>query len=424
MSNPNTIPFGATPIAKPNAIPFGAAPIVAPKQTEQKQSLLGRVAEFTGVPGVIRGVGQAAKVAGGLITGNEVTPSVSPSQFAGSVGKALLTAGTIATPGLASGVRGLAGVGARALEGGVMSAAIQALDNIENKKALSEGTGKAALFGAAIPGVAGLASEGKRLLGRGAQKAGETIQKVVIRPGAKDLADGFKIETIQKYDLGGSLGQTLKKAQDKIDDLASQLSTKIKSSDAPVNLAEILARTKKSLGADKAKAFGNIKGTQRVLDGLEGEIAEVSPAGIVDMVTAQHVKQGAGSKGSWVFGSADPDATAVEKVYTAFYRELKKEIEDKAPEGIKAINSQISELIPVVNAVLRRIPVEERNSVLSVNDMVSLAASAIDPSALTLLAANRASKSGRVGAALVGAGKKLQQKAAPVTNIGKRLFGR
>lgn len=374
------------------------------------------VGDVTGITGIAKGVGEAGKVAKGLITGKEYAPQVSPAQFAGSVGKAGLTAATFLAPPIAStlALRGGLAVGAKVAEGGVIGALFKATDNLEKQKPIGEKVGTAAIIGGAIP-LAGAGLTGlKKLVG----KTGEKIQYSVIKPNASDIRDGFKIETINKYGLGGSLGQMAHKTQDTLDDLTKQLQSKVKRTDVAVDLNDIYARTTKKLVGDKAKSFGNIAPIRRVLQNLQGEIDEVSGNGLVDLAESQVIKQSSGLKGSWVFGSADPDATAVERVYTAFYRELKEEIEKKAPAGVSQINQQISDLIPVMNAIIRRIPIAERNNVLSLTDVISLGMTAIHPSGAALLAVNKLSKSGRVGAFLAGVRPK-----EPTTKVGKRLFG-
>ena len=209
-----------------------------------------------------------------------------------------------------------------------------------------------------------------------------------------------------------------------MNDLTKQLQSKIIRSKEVVDLNQVYKRTVNNLTGGKARNFGNIGSIKRVSDNLASEIEEVSTNGLVDVAEAQLVKQGAGTKGAWVYGSADPDASAVEKVYTAFYRELRKEIEQKASPGIREVNQQLSELIPIMNSVIRRIPVAERNNAFSLTDVLSLGFGALNPSAFALAAVNKLSKSGRVGAFLAEKGERLAKRKIPKTRIGERIFGR
>jgi hypothetical protein len=341
--------------------------------------------------------------------------SIKESQVAASAGKLALTTATAGTPGVASLVSkpGVA-LAARATESGITGAVFQALSNIEKDVPIKKGVGTATAIAASIPIVGKVLSGAKNLIG----KTGQKIQTTVIRPLDTDVKDGFKIDNIKKYDLGGSLGQTYQKTQSKLNELTKQLNERVKRSDVTVDLNEVYEKTVNSLSGSKSSNFGNISSGKRVLENLANEIEEVSSNGLVDLAESQAIKQAAGKKGAWVFGSADPDATAVEQVYTAFYRELKNEIEQKAPGGVAEINRQISELIPIMRAVIRRIPVAERNNLISLTDLIGLGFSSIDPSAVAVLAINKLSKSGRVGNLL----SKIASQPAK-TSIGKRVFG-
>ena len=110
-------------------------------------------------------------------------------------------------------------------------------------------------------------------------------------------------------------------------------------------------------------------------------------------------------------------------IYTKFYRQLRQEIEKKAPEGIRSINKQISELIPISHAIIRRIPVAERNNVFSLTDIISGGLSFGNPKAVGLFIANRLTKSGQFAKLLGQFGEGLE-KVAPKSNIGQRVFGR
>jgi flagellin-specific chaperone FliS len=271
-----------------------------------------------------------------------------------------------------------------------------------------------------------LFSAGGSLLGKaisGAGKVGQKIQQTVIKPSARDIENGFNINNLKKYNLGGSNEQVLAKSQITLNKLSQELNAKLAGSNQSLNLNDIYKETVDSLSGAKAKDFGNIAGTKRVLEALKNEIAEVAgPNGLVSIPEGQLVKQGAGTKGSWVFGSADPDATAIEKVYNTFYNKLKVAIEKNSPEGVKEINKQISEIIPITNAVIRRIPIENRASAISLNDSVALFGSIFSPKALALLGAGRLAKSGRFGNFLVNISDKLKG-AFTATGVGQRFIG-
>jgi hypothetical protein len=248
-----------------------------------------------------------------------------------------------------------------------------------------------------------------RLTGKGVEATGQKIQQAVIRPTIADIKDGFKIENVAKYDVGGSLPQTIAKAHVKMNELTQELAAKLKGSDAKINLNDTIAETAQRLAGDKASSFGDNAALDRVLEQIAAEVKHVG-GGNVDLVTATNVKRGAGSKGAWAYNRPEADASAIERAYTEFYDVLKGQIEQAAPAGVKEINKQLSELIPIQNAALRRLPVEQRNNIFSLTDSIGFMSALFDPKALLLVGASKAAKSGKVGNLLTKAGRSLQGK--------------
>lgn len=243
--------------------------------------------------------------------------------------------------------------------------------------------------------------------GRGIEATGQKIQQSVIRPSIKDVSDGFKIENVTKYDVGGSLPETIAKSHTKMNELTQQLAAKLKGSTVKISLNDTLAETAKRLGSGKDKTFGDNAALDRVLDQIEDEVKRVG-GDALDLVAATQVKRGAGNKGAWAYNRPEADASAIERAYTEFYTVLKEQIEKAAPAGVKEINRQLSELIPIQNAALRRLPVEQRNNVFSLTDSIGFMAAVFDPKALLLIGASKAARSGKVGDTLVKTGRKLQ----------------
>ena len=250
---------------------------------------------------------------------------------------------------------------------------------------------------------------------------GEKIIISKIKPSVREIEDGFKVENITKYNLGGSLENTLAKTQNKLNDLMVQLNQNLQASEQKINLNQILQETNNTFKTTEVKTrlFGENKAIQRVLKNLKDEIKSVSKTSEVNLMEATAIKRGAGTKGAWAYGRVEPDATAVEKVYSTFYNKLKTAIEKASPSDIQGINKQMSDLIPISNAILRRLPVETRNNMISLTDSIGLFASVFDPKALALIGINKLARSGKFGAFLA----KIGQRVAPTTGIGKRIFG-
>jgi hypothetical protein len=246
--------------------------------------------------------------------------------------------------------------------------------------------------------------------GQGLEKTGQKIQQSVIRPSIKDIKDGFNIENVSKYDVGGSLPETITKSHAKMNELGQQLKAKVQGSDAKINLTDTLAETAKRLSTEKATSFGDNAALDRVLDQIGDEVKRVGGSDALDLWTATNVKRGAGNKGAWAYNRPEADASAIERAYTVFYQVLKEQIEKAAPAGVKEINKQLSDLISIQNAALRRLPVEQRSNVFSLTDSIGFMSALFDPKALLLVGASKAARSGKVGEGLVKAGQKLQGK--------------
>jgi hypothetical protein len=245
--------------------------------------------------------------------------------------------------------------------------------------------------------------------GKGLEATGQKIQQSVIRPSIADIKDGFDIQNVAKHDVGGTLPETIAKTHAKMNELGKQLAVKLKATDAKIDINETLAETAKRLGTDKAGSFGDNAALDRVLDQIGDEILRTGSVKH-DLVSATNIKRAAGSKGAWAYNRPEADAAATERAYTAFYSVLKEQIEKAAPEGVKEINKQLSELIPIQNAALRRLPVEQRNNVFSLTDSLGFLSAVFDPKALLLVGASKAARSGKVAKVLTNAGRKMQGK--------------
>jgi len=333
-----------------------------------------------------------------------ISPGPTGKQLAGDVLRIGATIGAAGLPVAGSilgkatqfGVLGAtAGAGKELIEGGGI-------------KEVAIGAGIGGALGVGTGATFGLAEKGIKSLGGLLGKAGEKIQTSVIKPTQADIKDGFSIGTVNKYNLGGSLKKTFEKTDSLLDNLSSELNKKITTSKVPVDLNEIYEKTAKRLLGDKFQSFGVNQSLDKALENLRNEIVAVSGKnGLVNLTEAQVVKRASGHFGAWLYGIPDAESTARQRVYNTFYNEIKQGIEKAAPEGVRGINKQISELIPVMNALIRRIPVAQRNSAISLTDIITATGAVFEPQALGLTLLNLASKSGKVGAGLAKFGPKV-----------------
>ncbi len=287
---------------------------------------------------------------------------------------------------------------------GGLSAAAGAGQAITEKKPVADVAKQAAIsgaVGATVGAGVGVAEKGIKYLANLFGKAGDRIQTSVIKPAQVDIRDGFKVETLNKYNLGGSLKQTFEKTDARLDALSKELNKRLHASNATLDLNTLYEDTAKKILGNKFEAFGSNAQVEGALEKLRNEIVAVAgDRGLVRIPEAQMIKRAAGHFGAWTFGVPSPEITAQQKVYNTFYSNIKNAIEKASPAGVREINKQMSELIPVMNALIRRIPVAERNSAISLTDIISLSASALEPRALSLALVNFLSKQGKVGALL------------------------
>ena len=337
-------------------------------------------------------------------------------------GSAVLKLGKLGT-GLVKGVSAGAKVGRLGIRAGIEGVTVGGV-RAAQKGEIDNDVKTAAIIGTMFP-VAGAALRGLKKPVSGALKGiGEKIQTTVIRPTIRDAKDGFKIVNVSKYGFEGTLEQTLTKAHVRMNKLYRQLESKLKASDKKIDLNDIFRKTVVTIKGKERVSFGDVLALRRAMGSLRKEIGAIAPKSkSVDILTAQQIKRGAGTKGAWVFGNPDKDARAVERVYTAFYRNMREAIEKSSPSGIKEINKQISDIIPISNAVLRRLPIEQRNNVISVTDSIGLYAAVLDPRALSLLGASKLSKSKKFGDLLIRASNNLLRQPTERGVIGQRIFG-
>lgn len=360
-----------------------------------------------------------------LVKGNKqgfediIDTQVSPKAVAGDLAKIVTTSASAALPIAGS----IAGKAAQFGTLGAVSGAGQAASEDKTLPEIGKQSLKSGAMGAAVGGVIGTAEKSIKGLANLFGEAGKKIQTTVIKPSQADIKDGFKIDTVNKYGLGGSLKQTFEKTDAKLDVLSKELNAKLKSSNTSLDLNSVYDKTVKRLLGNKLESFGSNAQMEGAIEKLRNEIIGVTGKnGLVSIPEAQLVKRASGHFGAWTWGVPTPEATASQKVYNTFYNELKTAIEKGSPAGVQGVNKQISDLIPVMNALIRRIPVAERNSTLSLTDIISLTAATFEPRALGLTLLNLASKSGTVGAMLTktpALGKsveKLEPVARSITN--------
>lgn len=413
---------------------------------QQPQGLLGKSTEIAGKIGEIGtdvaigaakglgssvyGLGQLGERALQPIFGGEVSKKpqiLEPKTTAEKVGFGAEQIGEFFVPasGIAKGVKvlekgiqasktskllqGASKLVSRSILGAGETGAITAIQQGQ----LNEEVRKNMIIGGSIP-IAGFALKG---IAKAGISIAKKIEQTLIRATDADIKDGFKVQNIFKYDLGGGLARTEQKTHALITNLSNQLKTIIAGGKVKVNIRKILNDTAKEMLGNKAEFFGGNTRIAKTFQFLKQELKAISADGVVTLDEAQKIKRATGKLGAWQYQVRDPDANALEKVANSFYTKLKLEIERISPGNVKEINQQLSELIPIETALIRRIPVAARNNILSLSDAITAIPVLLNSGNWWLFALNRLLKSGNVANVLFKASSEPVKRGAIRTII-------
>ncbi len=261
-----------------------------------------------------------------------------------------------------------------------------------------------------------------RGIGGVVEKGGIAIQKSIIKPKNVDIRNGFKAENISKYGVGGALDSGLEATQSRLAGFVKQLNEAVTADQTPPNIR--VGQVYDGLVGEATKAGPKTVGLRndriKALAEIESDLDSSMPnwrEQPLNLLETIELKRAVGLKASFLHDPLKPNSVnAAEGVWNDFYRGLKKAAEENAPAGFEELNKAISELIPIEQAYIRRLNVAGNTNPLSLTDYIGLVGSAIEPSALFITAANRASKSGVLAKGLQTAGKALKGEKA-ITEI-------
>lgn len=275
---------------------------------------------------------------------------------------------------------------------------------------------------AAIAGVGGLVSEP---IGKGLDKLGRRITLAAINPRSTDIVDGFDINNVQKYGLGGNLQNAFFKTVAKLKELRDTRNALI-NPNITVDMRAVFTDYANALGQEvgEMKVIGkDVKAIKKALTDLKKTFLQAAPTGVVDLKKAENFKESLGQMGAFLYKHPDPEAKPLEKVANDLYFKVKALIEANTPAQLQGLNKQMSELIPIKNALLSRIPVEEKQHIFRLTDILTGLPAAIsgDPLRLAWWATYRASTEPSVGKFLMEHG---QQASGLARTVGKLLSSR
>lgn len=300
-------------------------------------------------------------------------------------------------------------VGTGTIFGGLQGASTA----LKEQKAVVPSAIGGATTGALIGGTLQGGLEGINFLAEKAKILGQKIQQTSLKPSLKDIKSGFKIENVEKYNLGGSTEDTLDKATLALQERGRKLREVLTSKDNPIDVMEAVSETKKRLAGEKLGKFGTNVEEKKAVQNLIDEINETfGKKTKIDLGDANQLKQATGLQGAWQYGKPDKSAKAEEQVYNTFYEVLKELIEKNANDPlVKSLNKEMSEIIPIQHSAVKRLPVEMRNQPLGLKESASILTSIGSGNAAPMgwLLVEHALKSGKVGSFLAKT-KPLQQK--------------
>jgi hypothetical protein len=227
---------------------------------------------------------------------------------------------------------------------------------------------------------------------------GERVERALIKPTQADVRDGFLVSNIFRHNLGGSLSQTYDKVTDAIKAQGQKLAGVANISDRLGRTVDPLAAlntVEASLTTGAARNTGQNAAMQRAIAQLREDLAGQGINGPVSWSTGNEIKQAMGDLGAWLHDPtgrtiADPNAKALEAIANKLYAEMKTQLAQQAIGPVSAINKTFSELLPIRHAIIRRIPVEQRQNVLNLGDIIG-----VSTGSLGLSIANRLLRSGQ-----------------------------
>ena len=268
------------------------------------------------------------------------------------------------------------------------------------------------------------------------QKWGKKIMVSNIKPTGADMDSGFDANNIAKYNVGGALDKAYGAVSQRIAGYATKL-RRIKDEYGDpmvIDFRKALADTQAELlGSGKNFRQSDLKSS---LGRLENELGTFSPSWKDRKQTffeGTLAKSAAGEEAAFHHDPLKSGTETVgEQVYNSFYRNLNKQLAENAPKEYASVNKALSELIPIRNALLRRLPIAERNNVVSILDLISAGSTALNPKAAPLFLLVRAAKSGRLADIMMKLGKQEQpdiignipkRTEYPLLTEGKTIFG-
>lgn len=311
-----------------------------------------------------------------------IEQALQPSNWGEQVGKLQENAGEfMAGEGaLAAGGKILAGgakvpaalaYGGRMLAGATSAAAIEKAQGGSDTDATIAAAGGGLLGPILESTAAGAKWLGLKFEARGIGLSGKGVSQGTSRGGsaAMDMVDKLNTNGVARPTLGGTLDAT----QERIGQLSGFLEHEIKSVPGqPIDLLSAVSRAEATIKAQAAHMDPTeYEQALTALAKYKAHYTNLPQGPIVSLSDAQAAKRAAGLAGAWEYGKPNADK-GMERVSNLVYGNLKGDIETTAAAhgspDVQILNKRLSELIPLEQMMVRQVPVEARQPVLSLTD--------------------------------------------------------
>tara|TARA_R100001480_G_scaffold18283_2_gene27746 strand:+ start:25540 stop:27102 length:1563 start_codon:yes stop_codon:yes gene_type:complete len=273
----------------------------------------------------------------------------------------------------------------------------------------------------AIAGLFPLGGAAIKATGGTAKKAATKILQAQIFKGqgkAKLTKLGFKPENLEKFELFGTLSQAYAKAEKLTNKKLAQVQDLLGTSKERVDILDVLVKAEAKLA--------DTPFNQKVLS----EIRKIADDNFVLQATddlsrgasindANFIRKAAIKKAKFAEGSLDFAAKDTAKAYNTFYAELRDAIAgtSKLPKQVKKLNKEISELIPISNAIEGRIDKKALEGMINFRDSLLAFGAVHNPLFALVLTGAKAAESPAVSAILRRHGKNLESLGSSLANL-------
>lgn len=208
-------------------------------------------------------------------------------------------------------------------------------------------------------------------LSRAWRSLGDKIQTSSIQPTRADYESGFDVKNIQKYKVGGTLRQTGNNVEKKIISARKELAEKIGNKEINVNINEIFSDAENKLFV-KQKGFTapeRLK-LKAFMDNQKMNILDAYPDGQIPLQEFQDLKTTWGRRAAAGGGFKDFDTSVATQGYTQLSFAARSKIIKTEP-AIEAIYKKLHDLSPIEEALIRRLPVLQRQAIVNQFDIMS-----------------------------------------------------